>query len=283
MYKVGDAYFVRDGNHRVSVARSNGQTHIEAYVTEVFTRVPLNAGMDLDGLIIKEEYAEFLEETHLDILVKEPIDLSVTVAGAYIRNCSIISAFIATTWASIFSVKCLMTRPVLDWYNTCTARWWKSSSSRVFYGIFQSGRKPILYIWMLEYRAELEKGLGWKLEADAAAETIAEKFTRNTRYTLRRFWYWLLDLIIPDPLGHGPKTGSWRQKHHALARKNLSFFRNIFIALQENDVSHEAFEEAIWVAKREGARISALHLVDSPEAKKTRRHLPFAIISMAAA
>ncbi|MCB0081672.1 MAG: hypothetical protein KDE47_12105, partial [Caldilineaceae bacterium] len=28
LYKVGDVYFVQDGNHRVSVARANGLTHI---------------------------------------------------------------------------------------------------------------------------------------------------------------------------------------------------------------------------------------------------------------
>ena len=40
LYKVGDLYFVRDGHHRVSVARSLGHDVIEAYVTEVRTRIP---------------------------------------------------------------------------------------------------------------------------------------------------------------------------------------------------------------------------------------------------
>jgi hypothetical protein len=35
LYKLGDAYFVKDGNHRVSVARAHGQAFIEAYVTEM--------------------------------------------------------------------------------------------------------------------------------------------------------------------------------------------------------------------------------------------------------
>jgi len=33
--KVGDAYFVVDGHHRISVAREEGQAYIEAYVTEL--------------------------------------------------------------------------------------------------------------------------------------------------------------------------------------------------------------------------------------------------------
>jgi hypothetical protein len=34
LYKLGDAYFVQDGNHRVSVARYHDVTTIEAVVTE---------------------------------------------------------------------------------------------------------------------------------------------------------------------------------------------------------------------------------------------------------
>ena len=36
LYKVGDSYFVEDGNHRVSVARYQGIETIEADVTEYF-------------------------------------------------------------------------------------------------------------------------------------------------------------------------------------------------------------------------------------------------------
>ena len=34
LYKVGDAYFVEDGNHRVSIARANGKPTIQAKVIE---------------------------------------------------------------------------------------------------------------------------------------------------------------------------------------------------------------------------------------------------------
>lgn len=66
VYKLGDVYFVKDGNHRVSVARANGFTHIEAVVTEIRTRVPFTPDMDPNEFIVQEEYAEFLERTHLD-------------------------------------------------------------------------------------------------------------------------------------------------------------------------------------------------------------------------
>lgn len=35
LVKMGEMYFVRDGNHRISVARAHGQEFIDAYVTEI--------------------------------------------------------------------------------------------------------------------------------------------------------------------------------------------------------------------------------------------------------
>lgn len=40
VYRVGHLHFVRDGHHRVSVARAHGQRSIDALVTEVTTTLP---------------------------------------------------------------------------------------------------------------------------------------------------------------------------------------------------------------------------------------------------
>ena len=49
LFQIGDAYFVNDGNHRVSVARQMGHSHIEAYVTHVHSRVPLSPEVQPKG------------------------------------------------------------------------------------------------------------------------------------------------------------------------------------------------------------------------------------------
>jgi hypothetical protein len=41
LLKVGERYFVRDGNHRVSVARAQGQNFMDAYVTELSGMIPI--------------------------------------------------------------------------------------------------------------------------------------------------------------------------------------------------------------------------------------------------
>src|SRR5215217_202887 len=45
VYRIGDLHFVRDGHHRVSVARALGRHDIDAYVTEVTTRVPVDGDL----------------------------------------------------------------------------------------------------------------------------------------------------------------------------------------------------------------------------------------------
>ncbi len=65
VYKVGDVYFVKDGNHRVSVARERGQLYIDAVVIEIDTPIPITPDTDLLDLIGKREMARFFKKTHL--------------------------------------------------------------------------------------------------------------------------------------------------------------------------------------------------------------------------
>jgi hypothetical protein len=65
LYKVGDIYFVRDGHHRVSVARALGRTDIDAYVTEVSTRVGTGDEIRLADLPLKGHERLFRERVPL--------------------------------------------------------------------------------------------------------------------------------------------------------------------------------------------------------------------------
>lgn len=65
LYKMGEVYFVQDGNHRVSVARERGQEFIDAYVTEIDVSVPITVDSDLDELTIAQGRITFLEKTGL--------------------------------------------------------------------------------------------------------------------------------------------------------------------------------------------------------------------------
>lgn len=83
LFKIGEVYFVRDGNHRVSVARANGSTHIEAYITEIQTDIPLTLDdFERDRWLIKIEHKEFLDETKLDE-IRPDHGIAITEPGRY--------------------------------------------------------------------------------------------------------------------------------------------------------------------------------------------------------
>lgn len=65
LYKVGDLYFVRDGHHRVSVAKSLGRQDIDAYVVEIQTRVRLGRDLRVGDLPLKDHERLFRERVPL--------------------------------------------------------------------------------------------------------------------------------------------------------------------------------------------------------------------------
>ena len=91
VYKVGDVYFVRDGNHRVSVAREREQEFIDAYVTEIDVPIALTPDMDIRAVIEKKNYAQFMQQTNLNRL-RPDSDLEMTVNEEYGRLSSQVDA-----------------------------------------------------------------------------------------------------------------------------------------------------------------------------------------------
>jgi hypothetical protein len=66
LFQVGELYFVRDGHHRVSVAKSLGRDDIDAYVTEVTTRLQLGRDLRVSELPLKDHERLFNERVPLD-------------------------------------------------------------------------------------------------------------------------------------------------------------------------------------------------------------------------
>ena len=177
LFKLGDAYFVRDGNHRVSVARANGLSHIEAYVTEYATPVPLEAGdFERDQWLIKIEQSEFLALTKLDELrpdnnieISEPgryeILLRHIEVHQYLRSLDMDRAF---TWEEA----------VQSWYDTVYMPMVEAIRR---YGVlehFPTRTETDLYLWIAHHREELAQRYGLApLSPDTAVSTFAEVYS----------------------------------------------------------------------------------------------------------
>lgn len=85
LYEIGGLYFVRDGNHRVSVAALRGQTHIDAEVTSLSAQTDLEPGMTIDDLraqVISWEKRDFYASSSFGKLTGDE-HLDFTTTGRY--------------------------------------------------------------------------------------------------------------------------------------------------------------------------------------------------------
>jgi hypothetical protein len=76
VYRIGELHFVRDGHHRVSVARELGWDAIDAYVTEVITELGADRAIRLHDLALKSHQRLFYERVPLPAQAREQIELS---------------------------------------------------------------------------------------------------------------------------------------------------------------------------------------------------------------
>src|SRR5262245_12777000 len=76
VFRIGDLHFVRDGHHRVSVARALGDKDINAHVTEVRTRLGAEPGLRMGDLPLKRHERVFHERVPLPAEKAARIQLS---------------------------------------------------------------------------------------------------------------------------------------------------------------------------------------------------------------
>lgn len=168
VYQIGDIYFVKDGNHRVSVARVNGLKDIEAYVTRVETPVPMTAETRPEDLALKAAYADFLRQTHLEEL-RPDAEVEVTEFYSYtelLEHVCVHRYYLGLEQAREIS----WDEAVISWYDhvylPVTAAIWASDILDRFPGRSAAD----LYLWVSRHREELAQESG-ELPTPAQAVT----------------------------------------------------------------------------------------------------------------
>jgi nucleotide-binding universal stress UspA family protein len=238
VYKVGEAYFVIDGNHRVSIARQLGFKSIEARVIEVRTDIPLTPDISHGDLIVKSEYADFLDTTR--VMESRPnVDLSVTECCQYdklMEQIHVQQYLLQEERQQDVSIQ----DAAAHWYDTTYIPLAETIRDRGLQHWFPNRTITDLYIWISANRATLEKELGWEIQSDIAAT----------------------DLILDRAVKSEP--GSWR-KARTVSRYMDSLFADILVPLSGFKPSWDAFDQALILAKREHARLHGLHIVDTKE------------------
>jgi hypothetical protein len=175
LYKVGDAYFVLDGNHRVSVAKEHGVRYLDADVQEVVTRVPVTADdIDADTLLLLGEYAEFLERTRLDALRPEQ-NIRFSIGGAYARLIEHIAVhryYMGLELRRDISED----EAVIDWYDNVCMPIVEAIRDEAILADFPGRTEADLYLWIIDHKHYLRENSGCDLPPDEAAADYAEQF-----------------------------------------------------------------------------------------------------------
>ncbi len=263
VYKIGDTYFVIDGNHRISVARQIGATHIEAFVTEVKTKVPLSPDTKPDDLILKARYARFLEQTRLDAHHPD-IDLTMTSPGNY----RILEHQIETHCYYLQQEKqrdVPYQEAAADWFDHTYMPIVEVIRARGMLRDFPNRTEADLFVWIAKHTEELKERWGWQVEPETAISDLVEDHSHNPRYRLARMGEKLLESVIPGLLAKGPPPGQWRQEGYASTR-NHQLFSRILVSINGSKQGWHALEQALVVANRENTWLRGIHFVESMRA-----------------
>ncbi|HLF37999.1 MAG TPA: hypothetical protein VI520_08705, partial [Anaerolineales bacterium] len=260
VYRVGGAHFVLDGNHRVSVARELGASHIQAYVREVETKVSLSPDVQPDDLIIKAEQAAFLERTRLDE-IRPAADFTVTSAGRY----DVLEGQIKAHRHSL-----RLQRPggvgdaevVGSWFDRIYLPAVHSIRRISLLREFPARTEADLYVWITQHQADLERSLGWEIRAESAAADLAARAGRRLRRIIGRIVEKAAGTLTLAPWVPAPAPAQWPEGVLA-AHERAGFTLNILLPVGGARHDWSAFDQAVLVAQREGARLLGLYVMPS--------------------
>lgn len=196
LYRVGDAYFVRDGHHRVSVAREQGAQYIDAEVIECRARVSITPDVTEKSLNMKAEYAEFLEATNLDRLRPEQA-IECTISGAYkvlLEHIAVHRYFLGLE-NSESAEPVSWQEAVLSWYDNLYLPMVEIIREHGILSEFPGRTEADLYLWVIEHHYYLkEKG---EVDFVEAAQDFAEEYSQRP---VKRVVRGVLHLLEEAPL-----------------------------------------------------------------------------------
>ncbi len=260
LYKVGDVYFVRDGNHRVSVARTQDWPSIDAYVTEVDVPVEITAETDIDEVLRKQEYAAFLHQTEIH-KVRPDVDIEITEPGQYqklLEHIAVHRWYLGEERDEEVSYR----EAVASWVDHVYLPLVEIIREQGALEEFPDRTAADLYLWVSEHRAELAEWLGWAVDAKSVASELAEQYGQSKRGVLG----WgerLLKAVTPDELEAGTPPGAWREERTMHDGDRL--FVDILVAISGEPGGWAALTQALDVARRERGYLHGLYVV--PDAK----------------
>jgi hypothetical protein len=187
VYKVGEVYFVLDGNHRVSVARELETVTIEAYVREFKTDVKLDPGdHHIESVIMKAEYADLMKETHLD-KIRPDLDFHVTVPGRAFELSEHIAVhryYMGQEQGREIQIE----EAAASWVDNVYLPVVETIRELKILEDFPGRTETDLYLWLQKHHWELSASIGNEVPIEEAAQDLSKKSGFSFLRKLRRLW-----------------------------------------------------------------------------------------------
>ncbi len=179
VYEVGGLYFVRDGNHRVSVAKTRGVETIDAEVVSLHSEIKLKPSSTIEQIqkqVINYEKRVFYAETNFgDITDYWCLDFSTTGQYDEIYNHILMHKYYINQTSSTelpFEVA------VTSWYENVYLPVIVAMESHHLMRHFKNRTKSDMYVFLIKYWDDLKTRFGNDFSLDKATEDFKREYTK---------------------------------------------------------------------------------------------------------
>jgi len=185
LYEIGGVYFVRDGNHRVSVAKMQGVEFIDAEVISLTTEMNINPSMTTDELtaeLIEYEKNIFYTETLFGDLT-DHWDMNFSAPGRYdvIYNHILVHKYYLN---EDIEEEIHFNNALVSWYNNVYNPVIKIIREQWLLANFPGRTEADLYVWIIKHWDFLKKKYGTYSLTKAAGD-FSKKYGQSHGKFLR--------------------------------------------------------------------------------------------------
>ncbi len=215
LYQVGQVYFVRDGNHRVSVARQYGVSSLKAYIWEYETAIAFDPDSDIDELLCRTAETAFLERTLVDRLCPD-VQIRLTQPGGYEDLLQEIEAF-QQVLTEVDRREVPFDEAVTLWCDIRYIPIVEIIRQRHILEAFPGRTETDLYLWLCRNREELAASYGHRVLLEEAADDLASRFSEAlfSARQIRKAVSWTLG-------GVHRASDWWKARRRTLGRKRTT-------------------------------------------------------------
>ena len=175
VFKIDEYYFVRDGNHRVSVAKSRGQEFIDAEVTAYEIDISITRELTINDRILIQEHSNFLDISGLGELGKG-CDIKLTRARSYRLLLNIIGHF-TEPFEESAKKKLTLKEVARQWYYRVFLPFAEGAYLDDLLGSFPNRTTGDLYVWIQMNWENVKDNLGERLSY--LAKPVGVESTEN--------------------------------------------------------------------------------------------------------